>query len=308
MRIAPLCRSLAATWSIIVVAPATADLLVFDGFADTSLLQLNGATSAVATADGVVLRVVPALPNQSGSAFSLATVNAATFSTHFRFRLSDPDGSIFDCNTETGADGLVFVIQSVSSGVGGGGQGMGYEGIPKSVGVEFDTWCNGVNNDPSSNHVGIDVAGAVDHGPGAPNTANIDPRFDDGSLWYAWIDYDGTTLRAYLSQGPVQPFQPVLTREVDVPALLEQPTGYIGFTAGTGGDWGNHDVVYWEYTPYAPVCIGDFDGSGEVNAFDLGVLLGNWGSDLDLFDLNGDHVVDGQDVGVFLGNWGPCAG
>lgn len=300
--------SSALVLSTLLASSASADLLVFNGFADTSLLQLNGVTTTTTTGDGVVLRVVPALGTQSGSAFSLATVNAATFSTHFRFRLTEPGGSIFDCNEEPGADGLVFVIQSVSSGVGGSGMGMGYEGVIRSVGVEFDTWCNAGLHDPNSNHVGIDLNGNVDHGEGAPFTTNVSPVFDDGNLWYAWIDYDGTTLRVYLNQDPVQPFQPILTREVDVPALLEQNTGFIGFTAGTGGDWANHDVVYWEYTPYSPVCIGDFDGNRAVNAFDLGILLGSWGSDLDVFDLNGDHIVDALDVGVFLGNWGPCPG
>ncbi|MDZ4754283.1 MAG: L-type lectin-domain containing protein [Phycisphaerae bacterium] len=81
----------------------------------------------------------------------------------FAFRITDPDGSLFDCNVDTGADGLVFVVQSISSSVGGLGRGIGYAGIQQSVGVEFDTWCNAVNNDPSSNHVGINVNGVVDH-------------------------------------------------------------------------------------------------------------------------------------------------
>lgn len=37
-----------------------------------------------------------------------------------------------------GADGLVFVVQTNSNKVGGGG-GIGYQGIPNSVGVELDT-------------------------------------------------------------------------------------------------------------------------------------------------------------------------
>lgn len=267
----------AAICGAALAGTAQAEVLIFDGFKDVSLLDLNGVAAPTKTADGVVLRLTPAQGSMAGSAFSLATVSATTFSTHFRFRITEPGGSIFDCNEEAGADGIVFVIQSVSSDVGGLGEGMGYSGIPKSVGVEFDTWCNAVNGDPSSNHIGIDVNGSVYHEPTAPYALSVEPNFDDGNIWYAWIDYDGSVLRAYLSQSSVQPFQPTITRPLDVEALLQQPTGYIGFTSGTGGAWANHDVLYWEYTPYSPVCIGDFDGSGNVDAFDLGVFLGNWG-------------------------------
>ncbi|MBL9119216.1 MAG: hypothetical protein JNL80_04790 [Phycisphaerae bacterium] len=296
-----------ALMALVVSFSASAEVLIFNGFADTSLLNLNGSAATALTADGTVLRVTPASGGESGSAFSLATVDATTFSTHFRFRITEPGGDPFDCNIENGADGLVFVVQSISSSVGGGGEGIGYDGIDRSVGVEFDTWCNEGNNDPSSNHIAIDVNGSVYHKPRAPYAVHVEEKFDGGQLWYAWVDYDGTTMRAYVSLDPVQPFQPILTRNVDVKATLEQPTGFVGFTSGTGADWGNHDIVYWEYTPYSPVCIGDFDGNGLVNAVDLGILLGAWGLDLDQFDLNGDNTINGIDVGIFLGNWGPCA-
>ncbi len=291
-----------------LTAHASAEVLIFNGFSDTSLIDLNGVAATTKTSDGVVLRLTPALGGQSGSAFSLAAVDATTFSTHFIFRITDPGGTIFDRNTESGADGIVFVVQSVSSSVGGAGQGIGYAGIPKSAGVEFGTWCNGANNDPSSNHIGIDLLGNVDRGAGAPFAVAVSPRFDNGELWYAWIDYDGTTLRAYLNQSNVQPFQPIITRDMNLPKILQQSTGFVGFTSGNGADWRNHDIIYWEYTPYSPVCTGDFDGNGVVNALDLGVLLGGWGSNLEKFDLNGDSAIDGTDVGALLGNWGPCSG
>jgi hypothetical protein len=292
--------------SAAVVSPALAGTLVFDGFSDTSLLSLNGGAAVVSTADGTVLRVTRAAGGQSGSFFSSATVDAASFSTKFSFRFTGQGGSIFDCNNSNGADGIVFVVQSVSSSVGTGGAGIGYQGIPKSVGVEFDNWCNAANHDPSKSHVGIDVNGSVNHGAGAPYTANVTPDLDAGDRWWAWVDYDGATLRLYLNREDLQPFQPVVSRDLDVPAILQQPTGYVGFTSGTGSAWANHDVIYWEYTDYAPVCIGDFNGDGEVDGADLTILLASWGSDLDAFDLNGDDTVDGQDLGILLGRWGPC--
>lgn len=227
--------------------PAAATNIVFNDFSNTSSLTLNGSAAKTATADGNVLRLTPALGNQSGSAFGTATINAASFSTFFKFRITSPGGTIFDCNSESGADGLVFVAQSVSASIGGLGQGIGYSGIGQSVGVEFDTWCNAANNDPSSNHIGIDLNGNVNHGTGAPYTTNVATRFDDGNIWYAWVDYDGTTMEVRANQNGVRDANALLSRTLDLSTILGQNDAYVGFTSGTGADWGNHDILAWEY-------------------------------------------------------------
>lgn len=241
--------------------------MTYNGFSDISSLTLNGATAVAATNDGAVLRVTPATSGQSGSAFSTVTVNAARFSTFFKFRITEPGGSIFDCNTESGADGLVFVVQSVASNIGGSGGGIGYAGIGTSIGVEFDTWCNAANNDPNSNHLGIDRNGSVDHGSGADsNTVTISPNFDDGNIWYVWVDYDGTVLEVRANQSGLRPSLPTLSQSIDIPTTLGGVTdAYVGFTSGTGSDWGNHDVLFWEYREdFDPIsgvspCCAEYD-------------------------------------------------
>jgi hypothetical protein len=55
----------------------------------------------------------------------------------------------------------------------------------------------------------------------------------------------------------------------------------------------------------APACPADLTGDGSVDGQDLGVLLGNWGSN-GAGNLNGDASVDGQDLGILLGAWGTC--
>jgi hypothetical protein len=236
-------------------APAHALEVSFPDFADTTGLTLNGSATPTLTSDGTVLRLTPAAGSRSGSAFSTEAVNAADFSTFFRFRITDPGGTIFDCNTTAGADGIVFVAQSVSSSIGGAGQGIGYAGIGNSVGVELDTWCNAANNDPSSNHVGIVTGGVVNHGTGSPYTADVSPDFDDGSVWHVWIDYDGTVLEVRLSPSAQRPALALLSRTLDVPALLgDVDDAFVGFTSGTGADWGNHDILDWRYrTEFAPI-------------------------------------------------------
>lgn len=227
--------------------PVAATVVNFNDFSSTAGLTLNGSAAKTTTSDGSVLRLTPALANQSGSAFSTATINAADFSTFFQFRITNPGGTIFDCNTESGADGIVFVVQNVSSSIGGAGAGIGYSGIGHSVGVEFDTWCNAGNHDPSSNHLGIDINGNVDHGVGSLNTLNISPNFDDGNLWYAWIDYNGTVLEVRTNQTGIRPTTAMLIRNLNISSILGANNAYVGFTSGTGADWGNHDIIRWEY-------------------------------------------------------------
>jgi hypothetical protein len=240
---------------------ALATVILYNDFSDTTGLDLNGSAAVVSTVDGQVLRLTPALNDRSGSTFSGVQVNAADFSTFFKFRITSPGGILFDGNTEVGADGIVFVVQSVSSSIGGAGGGIGYGGINNSVGVEFDTWHNSALSDPSSNHVGIDTQGNLNHGVGAPYTVNVSPNFDDGEIWYAWIDYDGTDLEVRLNQTGIRPLDPLLARTIDIPTQLGAVNNaYVGFTSGTGADWGNHDILMWEYrTEFAP--IGFSNGS-----------------------------------------------
>lgn len=53
-------------------------------------------------------------------------------------------------------------------------------------------------------------------------------------------------------------------------------------------------------------CVGDLNGNGAVDATDLAVLLGAWGSGT-AADLNLDGVVNATDLALVLGAWGPCA-
>lgn len=58
----------------------------------------------------------------------------------------------------------------------------------------------------------------------------------------------------------------------------------------------------------APRCPADLDASGGVDAADLAVLLGAWGSVGGPSDLDGSGTVGGSDLAILLGAWGPCAG
>ncbi len=282
--------------------------LTFPDFADVSLLTLNAAAEVVTTGDGPVLRVCPDLGGSGGSFFLTTPVSAATFSTSFTFRIANRGGATFDCNTTNGADGIVFVVQTVANDVGGIGGGIGYSGIAPSIGVEFDTWCNAALNDPSPNHVGLLVNGDVNHGPGSSFTATVEPEFEDGDLWTAWVDYDGTTLEARVALDGVRPDEALVARELDLAEILGQDTAFIGFTSGTGSAWANHDIVSWTYDRFVPAGCPDLDLDGAVDFDDVLEVLSLWGDFttgcVPDFDASGD--VGFGDLLEVLGAFGPC--
>ncbi|WP_013325527.1 Calx-beta domain-containing protein [Gloeothece verrucosa] len=220
-------------------------------------LTLNGVAKLTTGVNGIspVLRLTDNL-SQSGGAFVTNPISLAddvSFSTFFEFQISNPQG-VSDLDGQ-GADGLVFVIQTIANNVGGGGGGIGYEGINKSLGIEFDTFNNGGIDDNSGNHVGINLNGNIDSVALQP----IPTRLNNGNVWRAWVDYNGSTniLEVRLAQTNQRPVDPLLTYSVDLLTVLGQKNAFIGFTSGTGAASGIHDILDWKFnTSYNPIGSG----------------------------------------------------
>lgn len=256
---------------------ARAQSFSYNGFSSTAGLQLNGGAAAVAgfvPSDGTVLRLTPAAGYQAGSAFSTTLISlnsTASFSTAFNFRISQSGG--WSDMDGVGADGIVFVVQPIANNVGGAGGGIGYLGIPQSLGVEFDTWYNGSGfGDPNGNHVAIDVNGSFTSDPVAP----VATRMNDGQLWWAWVDYNGASndLQVRLSQTSIRPATPLLqTSAINLQSVLGQSNAYVGFTAGTGAAWGNHDIVSWQFNnTYQPIMHGVADSTATAALLSLSLV------------------------------------
>lgn len=235
-----------AVMALCAVEGQAATIFNFGNFNSCAGLQINGNAACT----GGVLRLTPAVTGQAGTAFSTIQVPlgaGASFSTFFSFRISNP-GGIGDSDG-AGADGLVFVVQPVSSTIGGGGGGMGYFGIPTSLGIEFDTFFNG-GVDPDGNHVGIDLNGSVV----SVQTASVSPPLNNGSVWFAWVDYNGSVIEMRLSQSAVRPVSPTLSYAVNLVSVLGTSQAFVGFTAGTGAGWENHDILSWQFDDaFAPI-------------------------------------------------------
>lgn len=246
-------RSKALALSFLLLAAAGAataqQTINFPNFCNTSAFSLNGSTATLNPNAQCVLRL-----NQDfgvGSAFLTNTFSLAadaSFSTFFSFQILNPVG-IGDADGP-GADGLVFAVQTVSNTAGGGGGGIGYAGITNSVGVEFDTYNNGEPG--GGNHVGIDLNGSVT----SVTSLAIPGRFNDGAVWFAWVDYNGVTdlLEVRVSNTPARPAAATIFTTVDLPTILGTTNAFVGFTSGTGAGGGTHEIVSWNLVgAFAPV-------------------------------------------------------
>jgi hypothetical protein len=247
-----------------------ADLLLYNGFADTSGLTLNAAAASQATVDGTVMRLTPAVSNTAGSIFTTTRVSTQSFLSTFSFRITGNGGPAIDNNPRNGADGLVFLVQNQNASLGNLGLGIGYQGISPSLAVEFDTWRNDSLNDPSPSHLGITLNGDPNHGvlgsgstvnigdTDAPTTALPGPELDAGDRWWAWVRYQEQRLDVYLLRSesatePSMPLTPLLGWDVDLSQQLGGGQAFVGFTSATGAAWANHDLIYWRYADPAAV-------------------------------------------------------
>ena len=224
--------------------------IAYPDFANLSAFTLNGNALDVGNpvlANGRrVLRLTPASLYQASSAYITQSLNLArclSFSSFFSFQITLPSGD--------GADGLTFAIQSQgSTALGTDGYGLGFQGVYQSLAVEFDTHNNGeIPDQDNGNHVGIDLDGNV----AAVVQYAVPTSMKNGAVWYAWVDYDGAKklLEVRISETSTRPVAPQLSRTVDLAQLLG-PNTWVGFTAGTGGEYQIHDILSWNFSYTMP--------------------------------------------------------
>ena len=244
----------AALAGTLAAAPAAAQSFSYADFSNTANLQING--NAAVRADALnrqVLRLTPAAAWQSGSVFSttqIALAANASFSTAFTFNINSSDAA--------GADGLVFVVQPVSSTTGGAGGEIGYGGIANSLGVEFDTYFNGAGyGDPNGNHVGVNLNGNI-----SSVQAIASPfALDGGTDLTAFIDYNGSTqtLEIRLSDNGMRPGAALISYGgLNLASVLGTTNAFVGFTSGTGASYSNHDIINWQFNnSFQPIDPGN---------------------------------------------------
>ena len=173
--------------------------------------------------------LTPAAFTQAGSVWNANKIN---LNNPFDFSFNVYLG----CQDVNGADGIVFMLQPISTSIGSTGEGMGFEGIMPSIGITLDTWQNLNRNDPAFDHISIQANGNPTHGTdlGGPVQASSSSDNIEDCLWHVFrITWDPATqwLRAYFD-GHLR-----VEAQVNLIATIfnNDPNVYWGFTAATGG-------------------------------------------------------------------------
>jgi len=170
------------------------------------------------------------------------------FSTSFSFRMQN-GGISHTGDAQSGADGIAFLIHNNQSatGVGGIGGGMGFEGVPNSIAIEFDNWQNDEANEPNDNHVAIHTLGT------APNTSaarsivamnsNLPTILENGKMHDVRIEYAEGVLQVFLDK------KKVISHTIDIAKTLQldKETAWIGFTASTGAAYCSQEIHTWQF-------------------------------------------------------------
>lgn len=157
-----------------------------------------------------------------------------------KINLNDPFDYSFNvflgCQDINGADGIVFMLQPLSTSIGSTGEGMGFSGIIPSVGITLDTWQNINRNDPVYDHISIQANGEATHGTdlAGPVQASLTSENIEDCQWHVFrITWDPATLwlRAYFD-GSLR-----IEARVNIITTIfnNDPNVFWGFTAATGG-------------------------------------------------------------------------
>lgn len=265
----------------------------YDDFATNSEnLQINNHASIIEK----ILRLTPSMAGRAGSVFTKERIlldNSKSFSTYFAFEISQPGGPWANGR---GADGFTFTIQTESNTAGTGGSGLGFQGINPGLAIEFDTFGGG--SDISDNHIGIDINGNIE------SIAQKHSPFEltGGETLHTWIDYNGEAdmLEIRLSDSNKRPDEVFLSKEIDLENILDMNEVFAGFTAGTGGNYQNHDILKWYFeSKYDPIDTenGSYDtieisGIQEGGAYRETIIDFSGGS----AKLNGNTIQSGTSV------------
>jgi hypothetical protein len=217
-------NSVTASYTILANAP----LINYSSGFTSSGMAFNGG----AAVSGKNLVLTDGNLFESRSAWYTTQVPVDTFTTDFTFQL-----------TNAVADGFTFTLQDVgTSALGEFGAGLGYAGMAKSVAVKFDLYNN---SGEGADSTGIFLSGAM---PTLPSTdlSSSGINLHSGDVIKAHLAYDGATLTLTLTDTITNA---VVIEEfpVNIPAILGGKTGYVGFTAGSGGAGALQQIQSWTY-------------------------------------------------------------
>ena len=202
-------------------------------------------------------QLTDSIVRQSGSVWNNQKISLdSSFDFHFNVFLG--------CLDAAGADGIVFILQTVNTSVGIQGSGLGFEGVSPSVGISLDTWQNIEYNDPPFDHITIQLNGHIQHDghdlAGPINVSATSDNIEDCS-WHTFrITWDASTqtIAAYFDGV----FRLQAKYDLVGKVFNNNPKVYWGFSGSTGGEYNvqkfctslNSGIVT---SPDTATCIGN---------------------------------------------------
>ena len=249
--------------------------------------------------------------NQSASVWNNNKINlSVSFDFNFDVNLGRLDA--------TGADGIVFVLQPISTSVGSTGGGLGYEGISPAVGVTIDTWQNTNNNDPSFDHIAIQLNGDLNHSSvnniAGPVTAVSGNNNIEDSQWHALrVQWDAATKTMTVSVDGILRVSVLKDFVTDI--FSGNPLVFWGFTGATGGsvNWQRFRTALnpaFHFSPTQKRCVNEpvifYDSTISFTTIAKFYWDFGDGSPIDSINLNpvhiyaasGDYIVKQRVIGA----------
>lgn len=203
-------------------------LLVLLAFLPTVLLsqyQVNGSAFSLSCN---CYQLTANTGNQSGSVWNTNSINLTQpFDFTFEVFLGCSDG---------GADGIVFGLQPIGTGVGTSGGGMGFAGVAPSVGFYVDTYQNGSDFDPFGDHFSINANGVILHNGGVNDyagPASFPFNIEDCNWHDMRVTWNPTTLTLQGYMDGV--LYLTYTGNIVANVFSGNPNVFWGMTGATGG-------------------------------------------------------------------------
>ncbi len=203
---------------------------------------LNG--SAIQITD-TCWQLTPDLLEQTGSIWNAEKVS---LNESFEVLMS----MYFGCKDADGADGIVFGLQPLNTSIGVAGEGIGFQGVAPSLGIEFDTYQNNNLNDPAYDHIAIVRNGDMNHasantlaGPVQARPAN--PNIEDCQWHTLRVTWDAAKkqLDIWFDCELRLSWNGDLVNDI----FGGDPEVFWGFTSATGGLSNLHQVCF-SYTTF----------------------------------------------------------
>ncbi len=194
-------------------------------FAQSDFQLSDFSVSGVATQSGVnCFQLVPDEQWVSGSIWYKKALN---FEESFEMELKVQLG----CKDRWGADGIVLAFAPYLAQTGYSGEGMGFRGLPHSLGIEIDTYSNDHLRDPEQDHVALMADGRMHHALSLAGPVPID-NIEDCKLHSLKVVWNPAIQQIYVELDGVRRLS--YASDIVASVFKNRTEIYWGITAATG--------------------------------------------------------------------------